>query len=82
MLILKKDNILFIGQYKYFGLEKKRYRYITDKIEGVTGKKHYDYETIIKALKTVLENKITISDSSNYAKENYHSRSVPKILWV
>ncbi|NLI55861.1 hypothetical protein GX420_02585, partial [bacterium] len=77
----KQYTIYHIGQYKYFDSEKNRYRYITDKIEGVTGKRHYDDETIIRAVKPVLENKMTISDASNYAKENYHLRSVPSTIW-
>ena len=74
-------TIYYIGQYKYFDKNSNKYRYITDKIEGVTGKRRYDDNIIIKSLKSVITNQMTISEVSKYLKKNYNLKVVPSTIW-
>ena len=74
-------TIYYIGQYKYFDKNSNKYRYVTDKIEGVTGKRRYDDNTIIRAVKPVIKNEMTISYASKYARKNYNLKSVPSTIW-
>jgi hypothetical protein len=76
-----KITIYYYGQYKYFDKNKNRDCFITEKIPNVTGKRHYDDETIIRAVKPVLENEMTISYAASYAREYYNLTTVPSTIW-
>lgn len=70
-----------IGQYKYYDDIECRYKYITEKIVGVTGKRRHSDDTILKAVKPVLRNEMTIQNASSQCQELLNLSTVPSTIW-
>lgn len=70
-----------IGQYKYYDDIECRYKYVTEKIAGVTGKRRHNDDTILKAVKPVLKNEMTIQNASLQSQELLNLTTVPSTIW-
>ncbi len=74
-------TIFHYGQYKYFDERNQKYRFITERLPCVTGKRRYDDKTILLVVKPILENEMSISCVSNYTRENFSLKSVSSTIW-
>jgi hypothetical protein len=60
-----KFTIYHYGQFKYFDNNEQKYCYITEKLPDVTGKRRYDDATIIRSVKPVIKDEMTIHYASD-----------------
>jgi hypothetical protein len=77
----EKQIIYHIGQYKYKDEAANKFKYITEKIPNVTGKRTYDNFSIEKITRQVIEHNLTISSASKLAKSQFNLPVSTYAIW-